>query len=133
MECEINFANIGENTTLEELFMDRMTLYKNVQVSFDGAITYVDWDTVNFADQVGELAKLKGLKKLSIQGNQLTDLEFASSLKTLVSIDFSDNYVTDLEPLVGLTALKEVSCRENPISNYEVLKDSVVVLSDTQK
>ncbi len=98
--------------------------------SIGGGIVYVDWDDVNLVDHMDFLGNLGGLKKLSVQGNDLTDLSFASSLAALEEIDLSDNYVTDLTPLAGLKALKTVLCTENPISNYEVLKSSVTVLGD---
>lgn len=128
MECEINFDRIGENTTLEALSIDKIKLYKNVRVSGGGGITYVDWDDVSLTDHLTFFEKLKGLKELSIQENQLTDLSFVSSLAALQTIDFSDNYVTDLSPLSGLRALTFVNCGENPISNYDILGESVVIM-----
>lgn len=131
MECEIDFNQIQENQTLEELYMDSMTLYENVSVSSSGAITYVDWDEVSFKEHLDFLGRLKGLKVLSVRENELTDLGFASSMASLEEIDFGDNYVTDLTPLAQLPALKEVNCQENPISNYEVLGDSVRIERDS--
>lgn len=128
MECEINFDKIGENTTLEELGVDHMKLYKNVKVSGGGGIQYVDWDDVSFTENVSFLGKFKGLKHLSIRENELTDLAFAAELPALQTLDFSDNYVTDLTPLAGLKALVQIDCTKNPVSNYEVLGSSVVVI-----
>ncbi len=128
MECEINFDKIGENTTLEDLSIDKIKLYKNVEVSGGGGITYVNWDDVNFTEHLDFFAKLKGLKNLSIRENELTDLGFVSSLEALQTIDFADNYVTDLSPLSGLKALSKVDCTENPVSNYEILGESVMIL-----
>lgn len=128
MECEINFDRIGDNTTLEALSIDKIKLYKNVKVSGGGGIAYVDWDNVSLTEHLSFLAKLQGLKELSIRENELTDIGFAASLPALESIDVSDNYVTDLSPLSGLKNLSYVNCEENPISNYEVLGDSVMVV-----
>lgn len=128
MECEIDFDQIAENTTLEALSIDDIKLYKNVQVSGGGGIVYVDWDDVSFTEHLSFLEKLKGLKELSIRENKLTDIHFAASLSGLRAIDFSDNYVTDLSPLSGLKALSQVNCQDNPISNYEILGDSVAIL-----
>ncbi len=128
MECEINFDRIAENTSLEELSIDSIKLYKNVKVSGGGGIVYVDWDDVSFTEHLAFLEKLQGLKKLSIRENELTDIGFAASLSGLQTIDFADNYVTDLSPLSGLKALSKVDCSENPISNYEILGDSVLIL-----
>lgn len=128
MECEINFDKIAENTTLEELGVDHMKLYKNVQVSGGGGIQYVNWDDVSFTKHVSFLGKFQGLKHLSIRENELTDLAFAAQLPALQTLDFSDNYVTDLSPLAGLKALTQIDCTKNPVSNYEVLGSSVVVI-----
>ena len=46
MECEIAFDRIAENTTLEELSIDNIKLYKNVSVSGGGGFYSVDWDDV---------------------------------------------------------------------------------------
>lgn len=128
MQCEINFDRIGENTTLEALSINKIKLYKNVQVSGGGGIVYVDWDDVSLVEHLSFLEKLKGLKELSIRENELTNLSFAASLPALQTIDFSDNYVTDLAPLSGLKALSAVNCEDNPISNYDILGKSVTVL-----
>lgn len=128
MKCEINFGNVAENTTLEALSINKIKLYKNVQVSGGGGIVYVDWDDVSFTENIAFLEKLKGLKELSIRENELTDLGFAAALEGLQTIDFSDNYVTDISPLSGLKALSLVNCSENPVSNVEMLGDKVMVI-----
>ena len=128
MDCEINFDKIQDNTSLEQLKIDHIKLYKNVSVRGGGGIYSVNWDDVNLTDHLSFLGKFKGLNALSIKENELTDLEFALSLEALKSIDFSDNYVTDISPLSGLKGLREVICTENPISNFEVLSDSVTVV-----
>ncbi|MCI8510668.1 MAG: leucine-rich repeat domain-containing protein [Lachnospiraceae bacterium] len=127
MQCEINFDKIAENSVLEELSADHMKLYKNVNVSGGGGIVYVNWDDVNFVENLSFLSKLKGLKRLSLKENELTNLDFATSLESLQAIDFSDNYVTDVSPLSGLRALKQVNGTDNPVSNYDVLGKSVLV------
>ncbi len=128
MECVIGFDRIEENTHLESLSVNHMKTYANVSVSGGGGIYSVDWDDVEFTEHLDFLAKLKGLKHLSIRENDLTDLSFVSELPALESIDFGDNYVTDLSPLSGLRALKQVTCTDNPVSNFEVLGDSVTVI-----
>lgn len=128
MECEIAFDRIAENTTLEELSIDNIKLYKNVSVSGGGGFYSVDWDDVILTENLDFLCRLKGLKQLSICENELTEIEFAASLQALQRIDFSDNYVTDLSPLSGLKDLRQVVSGENPVSNDEVLGESVVVV-----
>lgn len=128
MQCEINFANLAENTTLEALSIDKIKLFKNVRVSGGGGIVYVDWDDVSFTENISFLEKFKGLKELSIKENELTEVGFAAALETLEKIDFSDNYVTDVSPLSGLKNLSQVICTENPVSNAETLGDKVIVI-----
>lgn len=128
MQCEINFANLAENTTLEALSIDKIKLYKNVRVSGGGGIVYVDWDDVSFTENISFLEKFKGLKELSIKENELTEIGFAASLEALQKIDFSDNYVTDISPLSGLKNLSQVICTQNPVSNAEALGDKVIVI-----
>lgn len=128
MQCEINFNNIAENTTLEALSINKIKLYKNVQVSGGGGIVYVNWDDVSFTENIAFLEKFKGLKELSIRENELTEIGFAAALEGLQEIDFSDNYVTDVSPLSGLKALSVVNCSENPVSNVDMLGDKVMVI-----
>lgn len=128
MQCEINFDKIAENTTLEALSIDKIKLYNNVRVSGGGGITYVDWDSVSFAENLAFLEKFKGLKELSIRENELTEIGFAAALGALQKIDFSDNYVTDLSPLSGLKDLSQVNCSKNPVSNADMLGDKVIVI-----
>lgn len=128
MQCEINFDNIRDNTSLETLVMDHMTLYNNVFISGGNGAYSIYYDDVSLMENLSFLEKFKALKYLSIRQNELTDLNFAASLPTLRSIDFSDNYVTDLSPLSALKMLSEINCTENPISNFEVLSESVLVI-----
>lgn len=128
MQCEINFDNIRDNTSLETLVMDHMTLYNNVFISGGNGAYSIYYDDVSLMENLSFLEKFKALKYLSIRQNELTDLNFAASLPTLCSIDFSDNYVTDLSPLSALKMLREINCTENPISNFEVLSESVLVI-----
>ncbi len=130
MQCEINFDRIKENTSLESLVIDKVKLYKNVDVRGGNGIYTVNWDDVSLVDNLSFFEKLKGLRSLSIRENELVDVGFAASLEALEQIDLSDNYVTDLAPLSGLKMLKEVNCAENPISNYEVLKDSIEIIRE---
>lgn len=130
MQCEINFDRIQENTSLETLNMDKVKLYKNVDVRGGNGIYSVNWDDVSLKDNLSSLSRLKGLRSLSLRENELVDVSFASELAALEEFDFTDNYVTDLAPLSGLKMLKQVSCAENPVSNYEVLKSSVRIIKE---
>ena len=127
MSCEINFDNIAENTSLKELSMDHMRLYKNVEISGGNGIYSINYDDVNLAENLSFLGKLKGLEKLSLKENQLTDISFSAELPALQTIDFSENYVADVSALSGLKNLKTVIGTNNPVSNYEVLGDSVII------
>ena len=127
MSCEIDFDKIQENTSLKELYIDHMKLYKNVEVSGGNGIYSVNYDDVDLTENLSFLGKLKGLETLSIRENELAELTFAAELPALQRIDFSDNYVTDVSALSGLKNLKTVIGTNNPVSNYEALEDSVVI------
>ncbi len=128
IECEIDFDRIADNQTLERLYMNEVTLYKNVQVSGGGGIVYVDWDDVVLDEHTEFLGRLKALKHLSIRGNHLTDLSFAKDMAMLETIDLTDNYITELRPLAELDNLREVIGTGNPISNKNVLNEHVSLI-----
>ena len=128
MECELNFALLQRNESLETLEMDGVKLYKNVKVSGGGGITYVDYDKVVLDDNTGFLTNYPNLRHLSIADNKLTNIAFASELLYLETVDISSNYVTDIKPLEGLANLTTVSCTGNPVENYRVLSDEVNIV-----
>lgn len=128
MECELNFASLQRNESLEIIEMDGVKLYKNVKISGGGGITYVDYDKVTLDEHTGFLANYPNLKQLSLADNKLTGIAFAAELLYLEQIDINSNYITDLKPLEGLDYLSTVYCSGNPVENYRVLADEVIIV-----
>ncbi len=130
MECEIAFDRLKDNPSLEELYMDGLLLYENAEVYGSDGFYSVYWDDVVLNEHTDFLAHFPSLSVLSIADNELTDIHFAENLPALEYIDLSDNFVTDLTPLSGSGGLQAVICTGNPVSNYRVLGDNVLVISE---
>ena len=129
MECEINFDKIQDNPSLKELSMDGLKLYKNVQVDGGGGILYVDWDDVLLDEHTGFLVHYPNLESLSLADNELTQVEFGSSLGNLRILDISENYVTDIRPLAGAPSLRTLILTGDPVDNLRVLDERVQVVN----
>lgn len=130
MECEINFENIKDNSSLEVLKMDGILLYENVTTGGENGFMWADWDDVILDEHTEFLVHFPQLRELSVRENKLTHIEFVESLPVLESIDISDNYVSELRPLTGNRSLREVICKENPIVNDKILDDKIVIISE---
>lgn len=74
------------------------------------------------------LSNLQGIEELSIQGNQIKDLDFVNSMPNLNTLDISDNYVTDVAVLADCPKLKKLICHDNPIANISVLSENIEVI-----
>ena len=128
----LDFDHIPENTNLKRLYMNRVSLWENIQVFQDGIVTYLDYDEVAMADQIGFVTKFPNLEELYLQGNKLTDVTFTESLPQLTKLDVTDNYITDLRPLQKLIKLETVWCGENSISQGADLGEDVNVVLDSE-
>ncbi|MBO5304014.1 MAG: leucine-rich repeat domain-containing protein [Lachnospiraceae bacterium] len=128
----LDFASVPENKSLKRLYMNRMQLWTNISVAYDGFITYADYDEVSFADEIGFLAKFPNLEEIYLQGNKLSDVTFAEGLPNLKKLDITDNYVTDLRPLANLKQLETVWCGENSISQGTDLGEDVTVILNSE-
>lgn len=129
MECEINFDKLQDNPSLKVLSMDGIKLYKNVQVDGGGGILYVDWDDVILDEHTGFLAHYPNLESLSLADNELTQVEFGSSLGNMKTLDISENYVTDVRPLAGAPSLRTLILTGNPVDNLRMLDERVQVVN----
>ncbi|NLL78326.1 MAG: leucine-rich repeat domain-containing protein [Clostridiales bacterium] len=124
---ELKTGNLVPCETLTVLNLNRVTLYTNVSVWYDGPITNVDYDKVSLSDTIGFLANYPNLKELSIAGNKLSDLSFTESLPLLETLDIRENYITDLRPLDKLTHLKTVCCADNAVSKYPASEKILII------
>lgn len=133
MSCEIDFDAVAENHSLEVLHMDGMYLYENVDVDYASGIIMASMDELALSDHMDFFKKFPELRELYLTENGLTDLSFAEELSALEVLDISGNYITQLRPLAGLPSLQKVICSDNPLKNEKVLKDSVLIIRDTEK
>ena len=128
----LDVNKIQENSSLKRLYMNRVSLWENIQVYQDGIVTYLDYDEVPMADHIAFLNKFPNLEEVYLQGNKLTDVTFAESLPQLTKLDVTNNYITDLRPLQKLTRLETVWCGENSISQGTDLGEDVNVVLDSE-
>lgn len=128
----LDFDVMPGNENLKILNMNRLKVWENIQVDYDGIFTYLDYDEVLLKDHVDFLSKFPNLEELYTQGNKLTGLGFASGLTKLRKLDITGNYITDMRPLSGLKHLEVVWCGENAISQGMDLGEEVIVVSDSK-
>lgn len=133
MYCEIEFDAVAENSTLEILHMDEIHLIKKAWFEYVDGMTAGGWDDVALEEHIDFLKKFSELKELYLSENGLMDLNFAAEMTSLEVLDISENYITDLKPLAGLPSLQRVICAGTPIENENVLRDSVVVITELEE
>ncbi len=129
----LNFDAISEHTNLKILHMNRLRLWENIVVQYDGAFTYVDYDDVELVDNIDVVKKFGNLEELYLQGNKLTNISFVESLPNLKKLDITNNYVTDLRPLQQLSQFEIVWCGQNAISQGSDLGADVTVVLDSEE
>lgn len=128
----LDFESMPENENLKVLHMDRMELWTNIYVEYDGSFTNVWYDNVNLEDEIGFVSKFPNLEELYLAGNKLTGVDFTENLSKLKKLDIADNYVTDLRPLGKLQYLETVRCQGNAISQGLDLGEGVLVITESQ-
>lgn len=128
----LDFDAMPSNDNLKILNMNRLQLWENIQVDYDGAITYLDYDDVLLKDHAEVLGNFPNLEELYMQGNKMTELEFTSALPKLKKLDFTGNYITDMRPLKNLEHLEIVWCGENAVSQGMDLGEDVIVIGDSK-
>lgn len=124
---EINFANVRENPSLKVLEMKDVSLKENFYVRSSGGMTDLWYDDVALDGHTDFLTNFPGLEKLYLDGNQLTNIQFAASLKNLTHLGVNNNYVTDLAPLNQAGSLKFLDVRQNPVGSVEIGADITVL------
>lgn len=124
---EINFANVRENPSLRVLEMKDASLKENFYVRSSGGMTDLWYDDVALDGHTDFLANFPGLEQLYLDGNQLTNIQFVTSLKNLTHLGINNNYVTDLSPLNQVESLKYLDVRQNPVGSVDIGADITVL------
>ncbi len=124
----IDFDRITENPTLKQLELKEINLKENFYVETYNGMTDLWYDDVSFAEHVDFLTNYPNLERLCLDGNQLTDIGFASQLHQLTYLSLNNNYVTELTPLNQAEDLRYLDIRMNPITNTIENDDSIVIL-----
>jgi Leucine-rich repeat (LRR) protein len=83
-------------------------------------ITYL-WLEYNRILSIPQIAQLKELYSLNLNGNQISDLNPLSGLIHLRSLYLSKNQITNIYPLVGMTDLDSLIINGNQISDITPL------------
>ncbi len=133
MYCEIDFDAVVGNSTLEILHMNGVNLIENAWFEHVDGMTSGGWDDVALEEHIDFLKMFPELRELYLSEDGLTNLNFATGMTSLEILDISENYITDLKPLAGLPSLQKVICVGTPIENENVLRDSVVIITQSEE
>ncbi|WP_320930561.1 leucine-rich repeat domain-containing protein [Hungatella sp.] len=116
---EVKFDRLQDNPALKALSLNRVKLYKNIEMWSDGMVRSINYDDVLLDEYTSFLGHYPSLEYLSLRGNQLTDLQFAAGLKNLRELDVTDNYVTDTHVLDQLEYLGKDSTVKRPMADVD--------------
>ena len=108
--------------------MGKISVKENFYVEAYNGMVDVWYDDVSFDEYKDFLTHFPNLEELNLDGNQLTDIGFVSSLNQLKSLSIYDNYVTDLTPLNQVGHLKYLDVRKNPVSSVPGGDEGMVIL-----
>lgn len=125
---EIDFDALKENEVLKVLEMKEISLKENFHVQSSSGMTDIWYDDVVFDSHTDFLTHFSNLEKLYLDGNQLTNIQFVSSLKHLTHLGIHNNYVTDLTPLNQVEHLAYLDISQNPVSGTVAAGDDVEVV-----
>jgi internalin A len=124
----VDFSAINENDNIDTLSMSDVTI-KEYGVNQYGNKDVSVFSTIDTKDAVlSAIKKFPYLTSLYIEGDDMENLDFVSSLPYLEYLDVNDNNISSLKPLEKLTGLKTVWCKDNPIETGADLDDDVVVI-----
>lgn len=124
----IDFDRITENPTLQHLELKELNLKENFYVETYNGMTNLWYDDVSLADHVDFLTNYPNLEKLYLDGNQLTDINFAAQLHQLTHLSLNNNYITELSPLNQAEHLKYLDIRMNPITETIENNEKILIL-----
>ncbi|MDE7013841.1 MAG: leucine-rich repeat domain-containing protein [Kineothrix sp.] len=119
---------MAENTTLKHLELKEVNLKENFYVESYNGMTDIWYDDVSLDEHIGFLSNYPNLEVLYLDGNQLTNIQFASTLHRLTTFSIKDNYITDLSPLHQAENLEYLDIRTNPITSTIENDDSILIL-----
>lgn len=125
---EINFLQLEDNNSIEEIEINHVRLYNNVYIQSDGFITNIWYDDVSLLDNLDFLKHYKNLKHLSINNNKLVDVSFAKELTTLEYLSVEGNDIVDISSLASHPSLKVVNCKDNPSDDYESIGSGIEII-----
>lgn len=124
----LEFGRITENPTLKHLEMKEVDLKENFYVESYNGMTDIWYDDVSLDENISFLSNYPNLEELYLDGNQLTNIQFASALHKLTTFSIKDNYITDLSPLHQAENLKYLDIRTNPITSTIENDGSILIL-----
>ncbi len=124
----IDFDKLQENPSLKNLQMEKVNLKKDFHVETSSGMTDIWYDDVALDEHTEFLKLYPNLEELHLDGNQLTNVRFATGLKRLLYLSVSNNYITDLAPLNQAESLKYLDVRQNPVNNMIEMGEDVRVL-----
>lgn len=124
----IDFDNLIENPTLKHLEMKEISLKENFYVECYNGMMDIWYDDVSLNENLDFLTQYPALEELRLDGNQITEIRFASSLSNLKHLSLNDNYITELTPLNQLEHLEFLDIRKNPITTTMEADDSIQIL-----
>ena len=90
-------------------------------------MTDIWYDDVALDGHTDFLVNFPGLEQLYLDENQLTNIQFVTSLKNLTHLGINNNYVTDLSPLNQVEGLKYLDVRQNPVGSVDIGADITVL------
>ena len=124
----IDFDNLIENPTLKHLEMKEISLKENFYVECYNGMMDIWYDDVSLNENLDFLTQYPALEELRLDGNQITEIRFASSLSNLKRLSLNDNYITELTPLNQLEHLEFLDIRKTPITTTMEADDSIRIL-----
>ena len=92
-------------------------------VEFESDAQSASLDNLGLSDaELQDLAVLYALDRLSLRGNQLTDISVLSQLRGLDELDLAENKIRELGPLSELSSLRVLNLDGNPIESCDALR-----------
>ncbi len=124
----IDFERLQENASLKKLYLKKADLKENFHVEVYSGMMDIWYDDMSFDEHTDFLKLYPNLEELFLDGNQLTNIRFASELKKLTHLGIGNNYVADLAPLNQAESLRYLDIRQNPVNSLpEVGKEVEIV------